>query len=450
MSKPASPVPTLSVAQASAMLVGIVVGIGIFKTPSIVAANSASEAMFLGLWALGGALTVVGALCYAELSAAHPHAGGEYHYLRRAYGDGLGFLFGWGRMTVMQTGAIAAVAFVYGDYASVVLPLGEWGPALHAALAIAALSGLQLLGTKISAGAQLLLTILTVGGVAVVALVGLLAEPHATPSPSEARGGAAGLAMVFILLTYGGWNETAYLSGEVRDPGRNMARVLLIGTAAVTALYLVVNLALLTVLGLEGLARSETALADLVRREAGEAGAIVLSLIVCATALSTLNATIFTGVRTNFALGRSFAPFAPLGHRHSRTGTPVAALLVQGAITLTLVAFGAHARDGFTAMVEYTAPVFWSFLLLVGVALFLFRWRDGARDIPFRVPLYPVLPMVFCATCAYLLYSSLVYTGQGALVGVAILAAGVPVFLFGQYAPAQPEAPATPPAKSSD
>ena len=435
MTQPAPPrANLLSVPQASAMLIGAVVGIGIFKTPPIVAANTDSASEFIGLWLLGGLLTLIGALCYAELGSANPSSGGEYHYITRAYGRLHGFLFGWGRMTVMQSGAIAAVGFVYGDYAAALVPLGDYGPAIHAAIAILVLTVLQLRGTTLSGLTQLGLTLLTVGGVLIVAAAALLIDQPATATPAPASsGGAAGLALVFILLTYGGWTETAYLSGELRDVRRNLPRVLVIGTLVVTALYAIANLALIGALGLAGLRQAETVIAGPIAAALGPAGSAIVSVIVCITALSTLNATVFTGARSIQALGRSFPPFSKLA-RADASETPAAALLAQAAIVLGLIAFGATARDGFTAMVEYTAPVFWSFLLLVGISLFLFRWREPARDIPFRVPLYPITPLLFCATSAYLLYSSLVYTGAGALVGVAILAVGVPIHLLGRRA----------------
>ncbi len=426
------PLQRLSVPQASAMLVGIVVGIGIFKTPPIVAANASSEAAFLGLWLLGGGLTVVGALCYAELGSTYPHAGGEYHYLTRAYGRALGFLFGWGRMTVMQTGAIAAVAFVYGDYAATLLPAGAHAAAIHAAAALAALTALQLLGTRLSGRAQFALTAATIAAVALVAATGLAAPPQPSASEPAPAAGAAGLAMVFILLTYGGWNETAYLSGEVRDPRRDMARVLLAGTGVVMALYLVTNLALLSMMGLAGLRQADAVMTEPIEAVFGSAGAQLFSLVVCITALSTLNATIFTGARSTLALGADFPLLAPLGRRSGRTGAPVNALLLQGAVSLALVGIGTQARRGFETMIEYTAPVFWGFMLLIGLALFVFRWRDPGRPDGFRVPFYPATPLLFCTTSAFLMYSSIAYTGFGALAGLAILAAGVPVFLAGR------------------
>ena len=240
------------------------------------------------------------------------------------------------------------------------------------------------------------------------------------------------MAMVFILLTYGGWSEAAYLSGEVRDAERDIPRALLFGTVAVTALYLVANLAYLMAFGLEGLRQSKTIAADLVASAVSAKGAEVVAAIVCITSLSTLNATVLTGARSIYALGRSFAPFAVLGRSALGGVAPRNAILLQAAVATGLILFGAHSRDGFEAMVEYTAPVFWAFMLLVGLSLFVLRWRDPKRARPFRVPLYPVTPAIFCGTSAYLLYSSLVYTGAGALVGVGILLAGIPIFRFGR------------------
>jgi amino acid transporter len=153
---------------------------------------------------------------------------------------------------------------------------------------------------------------------------------------------------------------------------------------------------------------------------------------VCIAALSTLNATIFTGARSTLALGEDFAPFKTLGLRNPSNSAPANALLLQALIVLALIAFGSQARDGFQTMVEYTAPVFWSFMLLIGISLFLFRMREPNRATAFRVPLYPITPLIFCLTCLYLLHASVMYTGTGALVGIAILVAGVPVYLLGK------------------
>lgn len=431
-----APGQSLSVFDGIAIMVGIVIGIGIFQLPPLIANNVGSGAAFLGVWVLGGIITLIGALCYAELAAAYPNAGGEYHFLNRAYGRHVSTLFAWARGTVIQTGAIAAVAFVFGDYASNLLPLGPYGNAIYAVLAVALLTGLNLVGTFQGKTTQNVLTSLTLIAMAAVVLAGFFSGASAPAPAAPASGaGAFGLAMVFVLLTYGGWNEAAYLSAEVRDAKRNMIRVLLGGTLLLVAIYLLVNAAYLAVFGLEGLRATRAVAADLMRLAVGEAGAVVITLIILATSLSTLNATIFTGARTMYALGRDVPVLGRLGVWNEKGGNPANAILIQGAIALALVGLGTITKGGFQAMVEYTAPVFWFFLLLVGIALFVLRNREPERERPFRVPLYPVTPILFCLTCGYMLYSSLAYTGYGALVGVAVLAAGLPLLFFGGSRP---------------
>ena len=241
--------------------------------------------------------------------------------------------------------------------------------------------------------------------------------------------------MIFVLLTYGGWNEAAYLAGEVRDPRRNMIRILVGGILAVTVLYLLVNLGYLAALGLGGMRQSRAVAADVMRVVTGEKGALLLALIVCLAALTTVNAAIFTGARTNYALGRDFALFARLGSWREAGSTPGNALLLQGAIALALVLVASFTPDGFSAMVAYTAPVFWTFFLLTGLTLFVFR-RAGGDPPAFRVPLYPVVPLAFCGMCAYMLYSSVNYVrfavefGVPVLAGLVIMFAGIPLYFL--------------------
>lgn len=435
-----SPRASLSVIDGVAIMIGIVVGIGIFKTPPLVAANVASDGALLGAWVLGGVITLIGALVYAELAAAYPCTGGEYHFLARAFGQPTAFLFAWARISVIQTGAIAAVAFVFGDYAQQIYSLGPHGAALYAGIVLILLTLLNLAGTAHSKRAQNLFTGATLLAVLVVALVGLSAASAAVPpetapagpvsSPSISSEGALGLAMIFILLTYGGWNEAAYLSAEVRDSRRNMVRVLVLGTVAIIVTYVLINFAFLRVLGLEALRTSNAVAADMMRLAVGEGSALALSFVICCTSISTLNATIFTGARVYHAVGEDMSALRRLGRWNGQGNNPRIAILVQSAIALTLVLFGAFTPDGFQAMVEYTAPVFWLFLLLVGISFLVLRLRDPYRERPFRTPFYPVTPLLFCLTCAYLLYSSLAYTGLGALVGVGVLLSGLPLLVL--------------------
>ena len=428
----AAPRASLSTLDAAAMLVGIVMGIGIFKTPSLVANFVPNETFFIGMWVLGGFVTFVGALCYAELGSSRPSAGGEYQFLKEAYGPKVSVLFAWARCSVIQPGAIAAVAFVLGDYANVLLNLGQYGPAIYAVIGVLIVTGINFAGTLQGKNTQLVLSLLTVAAVLIVAVAGFMAPALSAPPapPRDLVWGMAGLSMVFVLLTYGGWNEAAYLSGELKDVKRNMVRALMLGVAVIVALYLLINFAYLHALGMDGMRKSNAVGADLMKVVVGTSGAIVLSIIVCITAGSTLNGTIFTGARSYYALGRDVSVFHRLGIWEERGQTPANGLIVQGIIAIVLIVFGSTTRDGFEAMVAYTAPVFWLFMFLVAISIIVFRVREPGRELPFRVPLYPLPPLILAAACAWMFYSALVYAGWGSIIGVVVLAIGIPLILI--------------------
>jgi len=430
-----APKQLLTVWDGIILICGMVIGAGIFKAPSIVAGNTSSGAEFLGAWVLGGAISLCGALVYAELATRHPETGGEYAFLSRGMGRGVAFVFAWARMTVIQTGAIAAVAFVFGDYASEIFSFGKNSSAIYAALGVIALTALNVAGTVESKGLQKVMQYLLFAGLAFLVIAGLMAGAPAKPAAAASSGGSFGFAMIFVLLTFGGWNEAAYLSGEVRDARRNMIRILIGGILALTVIYLLVNVAYLAALGLGGMKESKAVAADVVRLLLGDKGAIVIALIVCLAALTTMNAAIFTGARTTYALGRDFPFFGKLGAWRESGSTPANALLLQGVITLALVLASTFTPDGFSAMVAYTSPVFWTFFLLTALTLFVFRRREPQAP-AFRVPLYPVVPIAFCIACVYMLYSSVNYVrfavefGVAVFAGLVIMALGIPLYFL--------------------
>ncbi len=431
----ANPKALLRPRDALALMIGMVVGIGVFKAPSLVALRLDDPILILALWGLGAVFMLIGLLCYSELASTWPDAGGEYHFLTRAYGPALGFLFAWGRLAVVQTGAIAMVAFVLGDYAQRLYGLGAFGSSAYAALAIVGLTALNIAGTRITASAQNTLAAVLVSAAILAGVLGFVMTPDVAPSPAPASAAdqagivpALGFAMIFIMLTYGGWNEVSYLSAELVDVKRNMLRVTVIATLVIGAIYLLLNGAYLKVLGVGGVRASDAVGADYMARLLGKPGEIAISSVIVVAALTTLNATIFTGARSAYALGRDFALFSRLGGWNNRAQGPVAALLVQCALALALVGFGTITRQGFTSMVEYTAPVFWFFLMMVGIAVFILRARKGGER-GFRAPLYPLTPALFCLGAAYMVHASVSYTGVGALVGVAVVALGVPLWL---------------------
>jgi amino acid transporter len=238
------------------------------------------------------------------------------------------------------------------------------------------------------------------------------------------------MALIFVLLTYGGWNKIAYLSAEVRKARKSMVRILLYGIGVVTATYLIINYAFLRSLGLAGMASSDAVAVEVMRNLLGDAGATCMSLLVLVAVLNSMSAVIITGSRTDYAFGRDFPIFGFLGRWDAVAGTPVNGLLFQGAAALALILMGTGTRSGFAMMVQYMAPVFWLFFLLVGISLIVLRRKEKAVARPFRVPLYPATPLAFCGACLYMFYSSLVYAGRGGLIGAIVLLAGIPLFFL--------------------
>ncbi|MEH1915870.1 APC family permease [Nostoc sp.] len=429
----ATPKPSLTLPDAVSLIVGIVIGAGIFETPALVASQAGSDIAVLLFWLMGGVVSLVGALCYAELATVYPDVGGVYYYLKRAFGRGVAFLFAWARMTVIQTGSIALLAFVFGDYVSQIWRLGTFSSSIYAAIAIALLTALNIVGLQQGKWTQNLLSAAKVLGLLLVVIIGLTAIPNSAVPVESASSGTWGLAMVFVLLSYGGWNEAAYISAEIQDGRRNIVRSLMWSIGIITAIYLLINLAYLRGLGLANMAQSEAVAADLMRSLWGAPGALFISVLIAIATLGATNATIFTGARTNYALGQDFSLFGFMGHWKQRPSSPTYALFLQAAIALALIFLGTLTRKGFETMVDYTAPIFWFFFLLSGISLLVLRIREPHIVRPFRVPFYPLTPLLFCAVCAYLLYSSLAYTGVGAIAGVLVVAAGIPLLFWNNY-----------------
>lgn len=454
-----SPRATLRLYEAIAIIVGIVIGAGIFKAPSLVAANTESAFWMFAAWALGGLISLIGALCYAELATSFPNAGGDYHFLQRAYGRVVSFLFAWARFAVITTGSIALLAFVFGDYMAQLFSFGAMSANVYAIIAVIALTWLNVRGLHASATTQTWLTVVEVLGLLLIVIAGLFlvtngassASSIDTPTTAVANNAlssgapslsAFGLAMVFVLLTYGGWNEAAYLSAELKDERRNMVRALTYSIILITTLYLLVNWAYWHGLGMQGMAESKAVAADLLNVAFGRTGALVMAAMVAVAALTSINATMIVGARTNFAAAQDWPMFQRIAQWDEVRGTPVNAVLLQGAAATLLVIIGAVVGGsaeggGFRAMVEFTAPVFWLFFLLSGIALFVLRRKYPDLPHRFKVPLYPLTPIVFCLVCAYMLWSSLsyVYSQQlgglnAAWIGVIVLASGGVIHVF--------------------
>ena len=408
-------------------------------------------------WALGGALSFIGALCYAELVSTYPRSGGDYVFLSRAYGSWAGFLFGWAQLVVLLTGSIGMMAFVFGDYAVSLWPsLGEMfgkepATALLAVGAVAFLSLTNILGVVLGKWTQNLLSLLKVLGLVAIAVVGFRygkADILAVAKPPDNT--SFGMAMIFVLYAFGGWNDSAFVASEVRNR-RNIVRSLLIGIAIITTIYLVVNVAYLRGLGFDRMRGSWTVAADLGKMVLNEDASRAISVLVMISALGAINGLIFTGSRVYSTLGRDYNLFALLGRWNQKLGSPMWAILIQALVAIAMIGcvglqFGRDFIDecmtlvhlekmpwdryfgGFDTLLSGTAPVFWGFFLLSGLSLFALRQRDQGIQRPFSVPFFPIVPLIFCGTCCYMLYSAIDYAKYIALIGGIPLLIGLPLY----------------------
>ncbi|MCS6852383.1 MAG: amino acid permease [Gemmataceae bacterium] len=447
--------------DAVSIIVGIVIGSTIFRTPPVIFSNVSGPWMALGVWLLGGVLSLIGAFCYAELTTTYPRSGGDYVYLTRAFGRPVGFLFGWAQLAVILTGSIGAMAFIFAEYAVEYAGIeAERREPLLVGLAVAAVVGLSLLnilGVSLGKVVQNVLSLVKVLGLAGVVVAGVVW------GPAEYRTAAAwsvefppqvgfGVAMILVLYAYGGWNDAAFVAAEVRDK-KNLPRALILGTALVTLIYLAVNAAYLLGLGFEEARKFRPIAADVLALPLHRLGFQAMCLLVMVAALGAINGLIFTGSRLYSSLGAEHRVFAVLGRWHPLLGSPLWSLLVQMVLSVAMILLvGAQAgRDlidaallrlglepmpweryfgGFETLFAGTAPVFWGFFLLTGIALFVLRVKDRGIERPFAlpVPFFPLLPLIFCGMCLYGLWSAATYARWVTLIGVVPLLAGVPLY----------------------
>ncbi|MBM4094254.1 MAG: amino acid permease, partial [Planctomycetes bacterium] len=358
---PAMPIaPTLGLWDAVAIIVGIVVGTAIFKLSTGVFNNVSGPWQAMGVWLLGGVLSLIGALVYAELATTYPRSGGDYHYLTKAYGNWVGFLFGWAQLAVILTGSIAAMAYAFADYAATIR-FGTWQldpEQSHwiAVVPIAVLTILNLLGIVVGKVVQNLLSIVKVVGLLGIVVAGLFfASQGSLKSPGTLNGPGIGLALVFVLYAFGGWNDAAFVAAEVRGQKRNLPLALFLGIGIITVVYLLVIFAYMSVLGFEGARQTDTPATAVLERVVGSAGGVTISVLVVICALGAINGLVLTGSRVYASLGADHRVFGWLAG-WSGLGAPVAALVAQAVIAVALVlavgtTLGRGVIDGLLAQV---------------------------------------------------------------------------------------------------
>src|SRR5256886_4486710 len=411
-------------------VIGGIIGGGIFRTPAAVAERVGSPELALAAWIVGGAIALIGAFCFGELGRRCPRAGGGYVYLRETWGPLPAFLYGWALLLVIAAGAIAAVAVTFANYALALAGLSARLTVPVAIGAIALLSGINYVGVKPAAVTQNVFTLLKLAALAVLIVAGLaLAVPvtalHGPPPPGA--GGvvgvavALGAALVPILFTYGGWQQTNFIAEEILEPERNLPRALVLGVAGVVAVYLLANVAYLRVLGLAGLARSTAPAADVMRALLGPAGGTLIAAGITASTFGFLNLVILVTPRVLQAMAADGVFLPRLAVLHPRYRTPALAILVQAGWATVLTLSGTFAQ-----LVDYVAFGDWIFFGLTVAGLFIYRARDritGAGPVPplsvekaFRVPGYPWTPGLFVLAALYVVVSAILANPRNALI----------------------------------
>ena len=420
-------------------VVGGIIGAGIFVSPAVVAQRVGSGGVTLAVWALGGLVALAGAFCFAELGARLPRAGGSYVYLRDAFGRLPAFLYGWTLLLVIATGATAAVAVTFARYAIplVGLPAGAERPLAVGAIVL--LAALNYAGVRPAAFTQNVFTLLKLAALALVIVAGLfvtLSAPVRPGPPPSAGVGDVGLwgvgltvgtALIPVLFTYGGWQQTNFIAEEIVDAPRTLPRALVLGVGIVIAAYLLANVAYLRALGPAGLAASAAPAADTLEATLGPAGRRLISAGIAASSFGFLNLVILVTPRVFQAMAADGLFFAGVARLHPRHRTPAAAIAIQAGWAVVLALSGTYAQ-----LLDYVVFGDWIFFGAAAATLFVYRARDGvaADGAVFRVPAYRVVAGFFVLAAAAVIVSTVRAGPANALKGAALIALGAPVYWY--------------------
>ncbi len=412
------------------MVIGGIIGSGIFLNPAVVAARVKTAAMTLTAWGLGAVIALIGAFVFAELGGRRPTVGGGYAYLREAFGPLTGFMYAWALLLVMATGAIAAVAVTFASYLGSLMGWPVSAQPVVAAGAIVLLTLINIRGVRPGAVTQNVFTVLKLTAIAALVIAAFVAAPHPNaaapaPLPNGSLVLALGAALVPVLFAFGGWQQTNFIAEELLQPERNLPRALIIGVLAVVTAYLLVNVAYIRTLGINGLAASNAPAAETMRVVAGPLGERLIGAGIVASTFGFLNLVILVSPRVYQAMARDGLFFSSFARLHPTWRTPVAALVLQG-VWAVLLLFSKKYGD----LLDYVVFGDWIFFGLNGVALFVLRARDGDRRVPFRTPLHPITTVLFIASAVYVVIGSIASKPSNAIWGSVILLAAVPIFFI--------------------
>jgi APA family basic amino acid/polyamine antiporter len=428
-----TPKRVLGVFDATMIVMGGIVGSGIFINPYVVAQRVHTPALILGVWLLGGALAMMGAFIWAELATRLPEFGGQYTYLREAWHPMVAFLYGWILLLVTQTGGMAAVAITFAHYFREITGL-PWSDGVIASAALLSLTVINCLGVRAGSDAQTVLMLMRAAAIAAVVVLGLLLgggrvslTPVLDRPISTSLLGSLGSAMIPIAFAYGGWQTASFVAGEMRDPRRDLSRGLIAGVIGVVVLYLSVNFVCVRMLGAAGLARTGTPASAVMRAILGERGAWWIAVGIAASTLGFLSQGILTAPRVYYTMALDGLFFERVGRLSPRTGVPVTAIVLQGLLATVIALSGRYEQ-----ILNYVVSVDFISFGLTAAGLFVIRARGRglSGDGVYLVPGHPFTTALFVLACAAIVYSTFAAYPANSVIGLVILFTGIPVFLF--------------------
>jgi APA family basic amino acid/polyamine antiporter len=418
----------LGLFDATMIVMGGIIGAGIFVNPAVVARNVHTPLLVLGAWLIGGAIALIGAFVLAELAALRPRVGGQYAYLRDAYHPIVAFLYGWTLLLVVQTGGMAGAAIIFGRYFGELFSLSI-SEQVVAALALALLTGVNCLGVRAGSNVQNALMVIKLVAIGVLIAIGcfgpVAAHSTAVQDPMNS-GGLAGLAraMAPVLFAYGGWQTAGFVSGEMRNPRRDLPRGLLIGVIGVIVCYVLVSYACLRVLGVTTLARTNVPASEVMRQALGERGAQVIAAGIAISTLGFLSQSILTAPRVYYAMARDGVFFKGVGYLDPRTRVPTVAIILQGVCAAAIACTGKYDQ-----ILNYVVAIDVLFFGLTGASLLIFRARLQKPATEYvRVPFHPITTSVFVLACWAISLSTIVQFPRNAGIGIGILALGALIY----------------------
>lgn len=418
--------------ETTAIVIGIMIGSAIFIVPAEITREVGNPRWALVVWTATGALSLFGALSFAELAAMMPQAGGQYVYLREAYGSLVSFLCGWTFFLAVQSGSIATVAVGFAQYLGDFFPISPWQQKAAAAAAIVLLTAINYRGVREGGWVQSVMTGLKVGAMVALVILGyalVRGTPAGISSLTTPSGtgflSSFGVAMVAALWAYDGWNNVTFAAGEVKRPERNLPLALILGTVAVIAIYLGLNLVYYHVLSLPEIARSTRVAADAGVRIFGRAGSHLVTLAIIIAMFGSVNGMVLAGARVYYAMAQDGLFFRWCAAVHPRFRTPHLALILQGVWAVVLVALGRYEQ-----LFTYVIFAAWVFYALTAFAVIVLRRKKPDLPRPYRVFGYPLVPMIFVLTAAWFIMNTWVERPAEAGIGSLIVAVGVPVYLI--------------------